>query len=381
MEGAGSAVIVFRHLRRLAKSGWKIVVVSDWGQELDYCQLEKWPVFHLPHRKPWWPPYDPANRTLRNLRHWLWAGECQKFLKGVRPDAVFTYLSAFTDFMSQVAVAYSRRYAVPLSVIAHDDPGCFVNGSEESTAIRRRYQTIFQNARRNWFASPQLAEIYNLPPDKRSTLPPIPDGFDASPSWKSEFAACPLIVYAGNYWPAQLPLLAEIGREVKEAGGKLMLLTKPSPEITALCSRAPILWREPFRENREALAFLAANAAGLLVSYSESSDTMPWIRTSFPSKLIEYTHLGLPIMICAPGDSAVAGWAKSRDYIDFAEPHAPGAIGRFVESLKEPEPWGQKAAFSKTFATTEFNAERIQDSFEAGLTGSTFNDHAISSKR
>ena len=367
MEGAGSAIIVFRHLRRLAAKGWQITVVSDWGQDLKYCEQEGWPVFHLTHRKPWWPPYHPTNPVLRGIRHWLWAGECDRFLNGVRPDAVFTYLSAFTSFMSQVALTYSRRYRLPLSLIAHDDPVCFAGTPGAGLEMRRSYQAIVGRAHRNWFASPELAAIYDLPNSKRTTLPPIPDGFDASPDWKPKFAASPLIVYAGNYWPAQLPLLARMAREAAAAGGRLMLLVKMSPDVEALCRYEPVIWREPFRENREALAFLAENAAGLLVSYTDSSDEMPWIRSSFPSKLIEYTHLGLPILIYAPADSAVAVWARAREFADYATPQTPGAVGGFVESLKSRETWNRKAAFSRKFAATEFDPVRIQDAFEAGL--------------
>ena len=380
MEGAGSAIIVFRHLRRLSMEGWRISIISDWGQELEYCKRERWPVFHLTHRKPWWPPYNQASPLLRRVRHWLWAGECARFLSGVRPNAVFTYLSAFTDFMSQVALAYSSRYRVPLSVITHDDPACFAKSPADGVEMRRRYQGIVEHAHQNWFASPQLAGIYDLPPARRSTLPPIPEGYDASPVWKSEFAASPLLVYAGNYWPAQIPLLARIGRETAAAGGRLMLVVKSSPEVEALCREESVLWLEPFRENREALCFLAENAAGLIVSYSETSDSMPWIRTSFPSKLIEYAHLGLPIMIYAPGDSAVANWATERNFPDYATPQTPGAIGGFVESLKNGDAWRRKAAISKTFAATEFDPNRIQEAFEAGLCANGTNHHATNSR-
>jgi hypothetical protein len=368
MEGAGSAIIVLRHLRRLAVNGWEIRVVSDWGQDLATCEREGWPVFHLTHRKPWWPPYHPENRLLRYARHWLWAGECHGFLDQQRPAAVFTYLSAFTDFMSQVALAYAERYDVPLSLIAHDDPVCFCQTQEEGVKLRARYQYVVERSHRNWFASPQLASIYDLPQERRSTLPPIPEGYAASPKWKQEFADSPLIVYAGNFWPAQLPLLARVGREVAAAGGRLMLLVKKTPEIESLCREAPVVWQEPFRENHEALRFLADNAAALLVSYAETSESMPWIRTSFPSKLIEYTHLGLPLMILSPPESAVAQWAKERQCPNYAGTDTFGAVTEFVESLKDEEIWRAKAAFPRKFAESEFNPERIHEAFENNLT-------------
>ena len=379
MEGAGSAIIVFRHLRRLSMEGWRIFVVSDWGQELEYCEQEGWPVLHLTHRKPWWPPYRARNRFLRAVRHWLWAGECDDLLGHRRPEAALTYLSAFTDFMSQVALAYSLRYRVPLSIIAHDDPACFAATAEDGRAAHRRYQEIVARAQQNWFASPQLAATYDLPPARRSTLPPIPEGYDASPNWNPNFSSSPLLVYAGNYWPAQVPLLARIGRETAAAGGRLMLLIKKSPEVETLCRDESVLWHEPFRENREALAFLAENATGLIVSYSETSDSMPWICTSFPSKLIEYAHLGLPIMIYAPEDSAVAKWAVERAYEDYATPQTPGAVASFVETLKNGDAWRRKAAISKRFAATEFDPQRIQNAFKAGLHANGTNHYAKNS--
>jgi hypothetical protein len=253
-------------------------------------------------------------------------------------------------------------------VIAHDDPASFAANHDEGLATRGRYRAIVQSAQQVWCASPQLAKLYQLRDEARATLPPIPDGFDATPAWKPEFANSPLLVYAGNYWPAQLPLLARIAFQLAKIGGRLMLVVKGSSEIEALCSEAPVLWREPFAENRQALRFLADSAAGLLVSYSETSDSMPWIRTSFPSKLIEYTHLGLPIMIYAPEDSAVADWARSRAYPDYATPQIADAITEFVESLKIVALWRKKAAISRRFAVTEFDPHRIQKIFEEGLT-------------
>lgn len=370
MEGAGSAIIVLRHLRRLAAHGWTIRVVSDWGQDVAVCEAEGWPVFHLSHRKAWWPPYHPDNRLLRFTRHWLWAGECHGFIEREPPDAVFTYLSAFTDFMSQVAMAYAERYDVPLSLIAHDDPAAFSKNPDEGVKLRGRYQEILERSHQNWFASPQLAAIYDLPQERRSTLPPIPEGYGAMPEWKREFAERPLIVYAGNFWPAQLPLFARLGREVASAGGRLMLLVKKTPDLELLCREEVVEWHEPFRENREALRFLAENAAGLLVCYAETSDCMPWIRTSFPSKLIEYTHLGLPLMILSPADSAVACWAAERNCPDHASTETAGAMAEFVESLKDEDTWQDKAAFARKFAETEFDPRRIHETFETSLTRS-----------
>ncbi len=115
MEGAGSAIIVLRHLRRLKAAGWLIRVVGDWGQDETVCRKEGWEVVYLPHRRPWWPPFRPQSDLSTRLQHWLWAGEVKKLAGATMPDAALTYLSAFSDTLSQVAATFSKRFAVPLT--------------------------------------------------------------------------------------------------------------------------------------------------------------------------------------------------------------------------------------------------------------------------
>ena len=68
-------------------------------------------------------------------------------------------------------------------------------------------------------------------------------------------------------------------------------------------------WQAPFATNHEALAHLAADAAAVLVSYADAVADMPWSATSFPSKFVEYCHLGLPVAVVAPAGAAISRWA------------------------------------------------------------------------
>ncbi len=368
MEGAGSAIIVLRHLRRLAENGWRIYVISDWGQSTEICEQESWPVLFLPHRKFWWPPLIANNSILLAIRLWLWAGVCYKFLGRRKPDAVFTYLSAFSVLLSQVAVGFSRRYGVPLSVIIHDNPECFCNSLDEAVKTRKHYQSVIENAHQNWYASPQLAGFFGQTDNRKSILPPIPDGWKGKSEWKPENTKRPLIIYAGNLWDVQLSLLSTIAEETAAAGGQLMIIVKKFPAVEAFCQKYPVEWKEPFNTNIEALDFIAQNATALLVSYTETIDRMPWIKTSFPSKLVEYSHLGIPILIVAPGDSAVAIWANERQFPDSILPDDLDGLSGFLESIKSKAQWEQKAAFSLRYASSEFDPVSIQKIFESHLT-------------
>ncbi len=368
MEGAGSAIIVLRHLRRLAENGWNIYVISDWGQSTQMCEQEGWPVFFLPHRKFWWPPLIADNSILLAIRLWLWAGVCYKFLGLSKPDAVFTYLSAFSVILSQVAVGFSKRYSIPLSVIIHDNPECFCNSIDEAVKTRKHYQRVIMNAHQNWYASPQLADYYSQAGDRSSILPPIPDGWKGKSKWIPAFSERPLIIYAGNIWEVQFSLIGTIAVETAAAGGRLMVIVKMTPAVEAFCQKYPVEWKEPFNTNIEALDFMAQNATALLVSYTETIDRMPWIKTSFPSKLVEYSHLGIPILIVAPVDSAVAIWANERQFPDNLTPDDRGGLRRFIESIKSKAQWEEKAAISLRFAKLEFDSFAIQREFESHLT-------------
>lgn len=374
-EGAGSAIIVYRHLRRFAEAGWDVRVVADWGQPHDWCRQHGWPVFELSHRKAFWPPFNPDRPLSRAFRTWLWAGEVRAWLGTTEPNAVFTYLSAFSDTLSLAAVGYARRYKRPLATIIHDDARDFIKSPAEGTRAHARRQWIVENSTKAWFASPGLAACFTLPEKIIGVLPPIPEG--AAPvgdlSAPALFAptlspSSPLLIYAGNYWPPQIPVLAELAAAIREGGGKLQAVLKENPEHVAFLRAHGVDWRTPFPKNTEALDYFRQHAAALVVSYARRSDDMPWTRTSFPSKLIEYCHLGLPLVIVAPEDTAIVQWARSRRFPDVFTPTDAAGLSRYTAQLRDPAFRRDRSALSLSFARGEFNPVTIQQQLVESLT-------------
>lgn len=372
-EGAGSAIIVYRHLRRFAEAGWRVRVVADWGQEalLPVCVAHGWPAMTLSHRKPWWPPFDPNRRLSRAVRAWLWAGEVRAWLGSAQPDAAFTYLSAFSDMLSIAAVGFARRYRLPLATLIHDDARDFLTDPSEGARAHSRRQWIVEKSTRAWFASPGLAECFHLPPSVAGVLPPIPEGTAPAPLTDATARAddpSPLLVYAGNYWPGQLPLLVEIARATRQAGGRFLAVIKEHPEHSAFLRNNGVDCRPPFARNVEALDFFRAHASAMVVSYAHDTSAMPWTRTSFPSKLIEYCHLGLPIAVVAPPDTAVVRWAREHDFPDTFAPSNLAGYAHFVAQLREPAFHRQRAELSLSFARGEFDPAAIQQQLVNSLT-------------
>jgi len=359
---------MLRHLRRLTAKGWDVSIIGENGQSTQSCDAEGWPVYHLSLRKPWWPPFRPGNPLLRNVRMRLWARECASFFPKP-PQAVFTYLSLYSELHSEVATYYARQCGAPLSVLVYDYPPDFPGFQDEYTeTLLRRQNWILQNAHQTWFVSPELADKYDIPDEKKNVLMPMPAG-DAMPAcWKPEFAARPVLIYAGFVYAVQMPLFRRLARAIDEAGGRLLILSRTSPEIEELCRTEPVDSHDLFPTNNEALEFVSSTASALLVSYSDTLEEMPWITTSFPSKFVEFAHTGLPTLIVAPEKSSIGNWARSRAYPDFIPAGPLDSVKAFVESLKNEAAWNKKSALVTHFAQTEFNPDVIQADLESKLT-------------
>lgn len=367
MEGAGSAIIVLRHLRRLKAAGWRIQVVGDWGQDESLSRQEGWTVRYLPHRRTWWPPYRPTNDFSARLQHWLWAGEAKGLFEGPPPDAVMTYLSAFSDTLSQVAAVYSKRYRVPLTTLIHDDCRAFMSDAQKAAARWRRYRWVMESASQNWFVSPELAEAYGFRESgDGNVLMPLCEG------WKSKVPDAPpvgppLLVYAGNARDPQVPVLERMSRQLQTLGCRLLVLADKTAALATALERSSLEWMAPFPTNREALAWLQQNATALLVAYADRIEDQPWVKSSFPSKFAEVVHLGIPVLLAAPDDSAVASWARKQGWEDLIRPDDEQGLTHFVNGLADPEVWRLKGERALQIAGEHFDAEQIQALFALGL--------------
>jgi len=365
-QGTGSPIIILRHLQRLAAKGWRVSILGENGGTGSTLPSQGWPVYHLSLRKKWWPPFRPENPLLRKIRMRLWARECEGFFEQP-PQAILSYLSLHSELPSEVAAHYATRCGAPLSVIVHDYPPDFPGFQIHNTnKVLRRQNWILSKAQHVWFASPELAARYDVPPEKAHILTPIPEGNAVRARWKP--STQPLIVYAGFSYPAQIPLFRKLARAIHQAGGKLLLLSRRTPELDELCRTEPVERRDLFATNREALDFVSSTAAALLVSYCERVKEMPWIATSFPSKFAEFSHTSLPSLIVAPGESAIGKWAIQRNYPDFLLPENLDSVQSFVQDLKNEAAWSKKSDAVSLLAQTEFHPDVIQGQLESKLT-------------
>jgi hypothetical protein len=355
--GTGSPVIVLRHLRRFAQDGWRVSVLADYGGDYSAVESAGWTLHRLCHRRWWWPPYRDRSPGLRWMRLRLLAGEVANITP--KPDVILGYLAAHTDFSADLATHVARAMDVPLHMLVHDDATAFPAARGRQRAIRRYHNSILTAANVSWFVSPELADCFALSDHRRRVLLPIPEGWAQPAKWQQSFATKPKLYYAGHVWPEQLPLMAKLARSARSAGYELVVLSRPSTALRSLAAAEPIQIQAPFATNEEALAHLASHASALLVSYAETVAAMPWCATSFPSKLVEYSHLGIPTAIVAPAESSVGRWAVRTKYPFFFAPADTTRFEGWLTWLRGRSLWEDAAAVSLRLARTEFDPVRI----------------------
>lgn len=337
-EGTGSPVVILRHLRRFSADGWEIRIVSEYGREHATCLHSDWQVISLPRRRLWWPPYRRKIQLLRWLRFRLIAYEIVAAQK-TRPDVVLSYLAAHSDFTSGIAAHFARVSQCPLHFLVHDEASSFLSSNVHSTEVRRNHIAALKPAATAWFVSEQLADTYpTVPKTRRRVLLPLPEGRGVVANWHNGRAAL-VVYYAGHVWPEQVSLLESCAMAIAAIGGKLVVIANRCELLEVAASRAPIELKPLFQTNLAALDELCEKATAVIISYAESIDAMPWSRTSFPSKLIEYLHIGLPLALVAPSETAVQLWAKKEGVDSAFQPGEMSQLCLWLSALKNARDW------------------------------------------
>ncbi|MBC1295093.1 hypothetical protein GNF11_08845 [Nostoc sp. UCD122] len=366
-QGPGSPIIIDRHLKRLPSS-WQISIVAPEESFADTNMPDSWQLLSIPMRRWWWPPYRRQIPKLLETRFLCWQMECEKIFLRERPTAIVTVLH---DIYSVFAAYLSKIWQVPLSVIVHDQEELWAKSELEYHWIKRNWQAVLNQATRVWTVSSELANTYNImDTSKVSILLPIPEGRQQKfVEWKDRFKTSPVIAYAGSIYPSQVSSFFKIASLLEKLNGTLLLVTPLNrPGIPDLINNCPnIEHRELFTTNVEVINFLAEKASCILVPYPLDLAEHPWAATCFPSKLVEFSHLGLPAIILAPLDTALGNWAIRHKWDSYLTNMDEEMLLEILYELTEKEKWTKMANQCQRVSQGEFNPELIQSQFESEL--------------
>jgi hypothetical protein len=367
---SGGALVIDRHLRRLAREGWEVTVSVPAAAIKTPPVDAPYAVRPLAARRWWWPPVSPRWPWTQRVRAALWARAAVADPQwAAPPDAVLTVLWGHAALAAARAAAAWRT---PLAVIVHDLFRETKLPPARAAASERLTADVLAAADHVWTVSDEMRAA--LAPlacrGAITTLPPVPDD-TAAPAgdWQPRFRATPVIAHAGALHAHHVGYLGAVARAAEKCGGTLLVLARADNPALARLRAAGVAFRHQstFATSAEALAFLAREASALTVMYPFDPVDEKNPPTGFPSRVLEFSHLGLPMIFAAPPGNPLHSWARRHDWPLVLERADWTALDALVARLADAPQWAALSARMRDLAAHACNPEKIHRQFLAEL--------------
>ena len=349
----GGSIIIDRHLRHLAGLGHEVSVLVPEGSPAPSAPVP-WRQFSLPARHAFWPPFRPGLPFVCRVRSRLISAYLKR--QGLaRADQVLTVCAGALSWLS---ADLARAWRSPLTAIVHDWWDEFGSDSDRRCGVY-----CCREARRVLTVSPEMSgALAPIASGRTEVLPPV-----SAPrtlpfvDWRDEFARHPVIAHVGAFHLHHVPYLAALAQALTELGGELLVICPPSsPALAQLRSlTAGVLHQDYFPTHHEALDYVSRHACAFTVTYPQARSSTGNLLTGFPSRLIEFSQLGLPALLAAPPDNPLRAWASRQQWRSAFSPTDPAALRSTLKMLVSQQGWEQLASDTRRVADTEFNPETI----------------------
>lgn len=385
-------------LPRLLYVGDVPVEASYHGSALLYRLLERYPadrlmivegnVFrpgttrrlpHVRHRT-----IDIANRRLLNsrLHNWysrvlLWrssaiAARIDRSLEGFAPEAVLTVAHGY---LWHAAARFAECHRLPLHLIVHDDWPRLVAESARAH-VEREFALVYRQAASRLCVSPFMAEEYERRYGVKGTvlLPSRAHGaaaVDCVPAAGDGARSGPVFAFAGTInSPGYVLLLRALAEALGPFQGRLRIYGPLTREqATAAGLTADNISLEGLVSSAELLARLRCEADVLFVPMSFAAADRWNMRMSFPSKLTDYTAVGLPLLICGPAECSAARWAAANPGVaEVVTSDDPAVLRPAIDRLCRDAGYRARlASAAQRIGSRDFSATTAESILHAAL--------------
>jgi glycosyltransferase involved in cell wall biosynthesis len=261
----------------------------------------------------------------------------RRLLGGFTPDAVLTVMHGYSWV---TAARLAKDAGVPLYVIVHDDWPRIV-APQLQPAVDRMFGEIYRQAAARFCTSPVMQEDYArrygvsgtvLLPYRAADAPVFPGVAErlGGPS------QAPVFAFAGTInSPGYAQLLRSVaGRIAKHRGELLIFGPLATAQAAAWGLDLPNIRLGGLLKADELLLRLRAEADVLFVPMSFAPEDRDNMRMGFPSKLTDYTAVGLPLLIAGPPDCSAVRWAEAHPGVaEVVTAADPDALGPAIDRL------------------------------------------------
>ena len=361
--GAGS-LLLYRLLKDYPSDQLKIFYNPDQASSGD-VRLPAAQYYPLRYRfskairnrfNPFWPIAGAYQMQQR-------AADVLRCLGTFEPEAVVSVAHGFLWF---TADAVARKLGVPLHLFLHEDWPQLVTQNQPGrvkdsvrAVARMRIKRIFRGPGARFSVSPgmaeELLERYGL-----KTEVVYPNRGDDSPTAVVRVAAqasrAPTVAHAGFiHFAGNAALLRALAGILGPLGGHLDLYTTHAEaDLARFGLLPPVVRRIGFFPAKEFAERAGATAHALFLTALFQAQDRAHESTLFPSKLADYTAIGLPILVWGPAYSSAARWASAN----------PGAASLLTGEDSQPV----RDAVTKVSANTTYARTLADGAVEAGQT-------------
>jgi hypothetical protein len=295
-----------------------------------------------------------AERLLRTRFHkWIsavlslsapwWCDRIERHLDGFQPEAV---LSVAHGFSWMTAAAFASRHGLPLHFIVHDDWPAIVTGARPVRAwvdreVRRCYlkatsrlcvsSYMLDEYKRRYGVNGTIlypcraadAVLFDLPPERlRHTNPGITAAFAGTINDPGDAQTLQRLAGILNVHGGRLLIYGPLTREVSATIG----LDRQNIDVRGLVSSSDLIQR------------VRDEADILFVPMSFHPECRARIETNFPSKLTDYTAMGLPLLIYGPDYSSAVRWATENPGVaEVVTADRGDELSAAIERLRAPD--------------------------------------------
>ena len=294
-------------------------------------------------------------RLLSTRFGWWWSGHLFRAAKrGKNADAATTEAAEFKpDAILTVAQSYAwltasyvaKRLGVPLHLIVHDDAAL---SAQSSAAVARKiaetFGEVYRSAASRLCVCPQMAEEYQkrfgapgdvIYPSRAAGM----NGFDEPPIRLTETNRPLTYAYAGSLWtPSYVRSLVTLSEIAKRRGDRLLIFSPLDPN--AAPSHGLVgehIELHPIIPFRQLIEILRSRVDILFVPMSFDPGDRMNAQIAFPSKLVDYTAVGLPLLMQGPEFGSVFSWARANPGVAATvEDDSSAALEAAMRELADP---------------------------------------------
>ncbi len=268
-----------------------------------------------------------------------WAKKIDALLDSFQPEAVLTVAHAC---LWRTAAAFANRRQLPLHLICHDEITQMVPHLPAFKRwVEQAFGDVYRASTSRFCVSPYMRDDYRarfgvdaqvLYPSRAADVPK----YQVPPDHLASLPHGLRVAFAGTInSPGHARLLQDLASCLQSLGGKLLLYGPITEEISRQVGLAlPNVELRGLLPSNVLIQTLRTEADLLYVPMSFDPQDRLAMKTNFPSKLTDYTAVGLPLLIQGAADSSAAMWAKENPGVAevVAEPSTE-ALARTLTNL------------------------------------------------